>query len=408
MLGYFLGCSSRAEAIEPILLRRCATSADERERDLARGFSGARYEAEPGRFLCRWCSTESPDFISDQAAATMLQGLPASPEIWEAVDAAGPLCRESFWKETYISLFDRPREAERAARNLLSVGRALAAIDLLAANTKDAWLAGNGDVRLVVEVLNAGVAEANANPAHGQRVAYDIARLIKALADSKRLEPGELMHLEWIYFGVLEHQAEYDLVIFEHLISNPELLLQLMALIYTPEGEAREGRPEPSEAERAAATRAWRILDEWKPFASTSPHAMPSAGELVAIIERMRKLAAERRHSSIVDHHLGKALASSPAGTDGVWPHESVREVLERYRSKALADGFLVGKLNLRGITSRSLGEGGEQERQLAAQYELWQRALAVSHTYTSTLLGRLAEEYRAEAVREDSEARKR
>lgn len=408
MLGYCLGRSSRAEAIEPALLRRCATSADERERDLARGFSNARYEAEPGRFLHRWCSKESPDFISEHAAATMLQGLPASPEIWDAVEAAGPLCRESFWKEAYIHLFDRPREAERAARNLLSVGRALAAIDLLAANSKDGWLAGDGDVRLVVEVLNAGVAEANANPAHGQRVAYDIARLIKALADSRRLELSELMHLEWIYFGVLEHQAQHDLVIYEHLISDPELLLQLIALIYIPEGESREGRPEPSEGERAVATQAWRILNEWKPFASTSPHAMPSGGELVAIVERARKLAAERRHSGIVDDHLGKALASSPAGTDGVWPHESVREVLERYRSEALADGFVVGKRNLRGITSRAPGDGGEQERQLAAQYETWQRALAVSNPRTSALLGRLVEGYRSEATREDVEARKR
>lgn len=408
MLGYCLGRSSRAETIEPVLLRRCAASANEQERDLARGFSAARYGVDPGGFLRQWCSRVSPDFISEHAAATMLQGLPASPEIWDAVEAAGPLCRESFWKEAYIHLFDRPREAERAARNLLSVGRALAAIDLLAANTKNGWLAGDGDVRLVVDVLEAGVAEANANPIHGQRVAYDIARLIRALADSKRLELGELMHMEWIYFGVLEHQAQHDLVIYQHLISDPELLLQLVALIYIPEGESREGRPEPSEAERAAATQAWRILQKWKPFAGTPPQAMPPSRELAAIVERVRKLAAERRHAGIVDDHLGKALASSPTGTDGVWPHESVREVLERYSSEALADGFVVGKRNLRGITSRAPGDGGEQERQLAAQYETWQRALAVSNPRTSALLGRLAEEYRAQAAWEDTEVRKR
>ena len=408
MLGYCLGRSSRAETIEPVLLRRCAASAVEQERDLARGFSAARYVVDPGGFLRRWCSRESPDFISEHAAATMLQGLPASPEIWDAVEAVGPLCRESFWKEAYIHLFDRPRQAEQAARNLLSVGRALAAIDLLATNTKNGWLAGDGDMRLVVEVLEAGVAEANANPTHGQRVAYDIARLIKALADSKRLDLGELMHLEWIYFGVLEHQAQHDLVIYQHLISDPALLLQVIALIYIPEGESREGRPEPSEGERAAAAQAWRILHEWKPFAGTSPRAMPSSEELAAIVERVRTLAMERRHSGIVDDHLGKALATSPLGTDGVWPHESVREVLERNSSKALADGFVAGKRNLRGVTSRSPGDGGEQERQLAAQYETWQRALAVSHPRTSALLGRLAEGYRSEATLEDVEVLKR
>jgi hypothetical protein len=407
LLGYFLGRSS-GESIEPDLLRRCAASANERERDLARGFSAARYEVDPGEVLRRWCSRESPDFISEEAVATMLQGLPASPEIWDVVEAAGPLCHKFFWKGVYIHLFDRPRDAERAARNLLSVGRALAAIDLLAANTKSAWLAGDGDVPLVVDALNAGVAEANANPSHVERVAHDIARLIKALAESKRLDLGELMQLEWIYFGVLEHQRQHELVIYLNLISNPKLLLQLVGLIYIPEGESREGRPDPSESERAAATQAWRILHKWKPFAGTSPDAMPSAEELAATVEHVRKLADESRYLGIVDDLVGKALASSPLGRDGIWPHESVREVLERYSSEALANGFVVGKQNLRGMTSRSLGDGGEQERQLAAQYETWQRALAVSHPRTSALLGQLAEIYRSEANREDVEVRKR
>ena len=408
LLGYCLGRSSVAAEIEPALLRRCAVSSNEQERDLARGFSAARHEAEHERFLRRWCSRESPDFISERGVATILQGIPAAPDIWDVVEAAGPVCREFFWKETYIHLFNRPRDAERAARNLLSVGRALSAIDLLAANTKKDWLTSEGDVQLVVEALKAGIADANSNPGHAQRVAYDIARLIKALAESKRLDLGELMHLEWIYFGVLEHQAQHDLVIYQHLISDPELLLQLVALIYIPEGESREGRPEPSEAERAAATQAWRILHDWKPFARTAPQAMPTSKELAAIVERVRKLAEERCHTRVVDDHLGKALASSPVGTDTVWPHESVRDVLEQYSSEALAEGFLVGKRNLRGVTSRSPGDGGQQERQLAGQYEEWQRALAVSNPRTSALLGRLAEGYRSDANWEDVEVKKR
>jgi hypothetical protein len=251
-------------------------------------------------------------------------------------------------------------------------------------------------------VLKEGVTEANANPSLGHHAAYYITQLIKMLADSKCLDLGELMHLEWIYFNVLEYPARYDLVIYQHLISDPELLLKLISLAYIPEGESREGRPDPSEGERAAASQAWRILYKWKPFANISPHEMPSAGELPAIVERVRKLATERHYSGIVDDHLGKALASAPIGIDGVWPHETVREVLELYNTEALAEGFVVGKRNLRGVTSRSPGDGGEQERQLATQYETWQRELAVSYPRTSALLGRLAVEYRSEAIRED------
>lgn len=408
LLGYRLGQSSPAVAIEQDLLRRCANSAVPAERDLAQGFALARYESDANVFVRRWCSPDSANFLSEEGAATVLQALPAIPQTWDAVDAAGPRAKRSFWKDVYIHLFGEPRNAERAARSLLEAGRALAAIDLLAANVNVAWLTGEGDVRSIVDALRAGVAEANTNPAHGQRVAYDIATLIKRLAESQRLELGELMNLEWIYFGVLQYQAQHDLVIYQHLISEPELLLQLISLIYIPEGESKEDRPAPSQAERDAANQAWSILHDWKPFARTPANQMLSPERLRSIVERIRTLAAERRHSGIVDDHLGKALASAPAGTDGVWPHESVRAVLEAYPSEALMDGFVVGRRNLRGITTRSPADGGQQERDLTAQYAAWQRALAVKSPRTSALLGRLAEEYRTEANREDVEVRKR
>lgn len=280
------------------------------------------------------------------------------------------------------------------------------AIELLAANASSDWLSTDGDVQLVYDVLAAGVGEANANPAHGRSTSYNIAYLIKALADSKRLGSGKLVHLEWSYFGMLEHQAQHDLVIYQQLISDPELLLELLALIYKPEGETRECFPEPSATERAVATHSWRILNEWKPFACASPDSMPQAGALLDFVGRVREKAAEWHHTRVADYHLGVAMASAPAGTDGVWPHESVREVLERYHSESLADGFVVGRANLVGITSRAPGDGGEQERGDAVQYEAWQRALAARNPRTSSLLGRLAEDRRAEATWEDAQDR--
>jgi hypothetical protein len=408
LLGYCLGRSSNAVAIETTLLSRGANSEAPPERDLARGFAAARYEVEPDKFLRRWCSRESLDFLSERGTATIAQALPSVPAVWDVVEAAGPTCSDLFWREVSLHVFDRPQDAERGARCLLSVGRALTAIDLLAMNIKGEWLAGKGDVQLVVEALKAGVHDANANRDDAQRVAFEIAELIKLLAESKRIEIADLMNLEWIYFGVLEYQAQHELVIYQHLISEPELLLQLISLMYVPEGESREERPEPTEPERAAAEQAWRVLNDWKPFGAVAPAAMPGAADLLKIVDRIRKLAAERRHGGIVDDYVGKALASAPLGVDGAWPHESVREILERYDSKALTEGFVSGKFNLRGTTSRSPGDGGDQERELAAQYAAWQRALVARYPRTAALLGRMAERYRSDANSEDIDVRRR
>jgi hypothetical protein len=406
-LGFSLGRGSDAKKNERTLLRQCANSTDVREQDFARGFAAARYELSPQGFLRRWCTKDSPDFLSPRGTATIVQALIPSSEIWDMVEAVGSECRELYWKEASIHLFDQPSEAERAGRNLLAAGRSLDAIDLLAANMTSAWLVDKGNVQLVVEALKVGVVEANASSAHGQREAYGIAQLIKAVADSKRLPLTDLMYLEWIYFGALEYQAQHELVIYEHLMSDPTLLLQLVELIYIPKGTAKEDLPEPSEAQRSAASQAWRILHHWEPFKLVSSQTMPQADDIATAIEKIRALAADRLQGDIVDDLLGKALASSPAGVDGLWPHESIREVLEHYGgNKEIADGFVVGRRNLRGPTSRQLGDGGEQERELANNYGTWQRAMAVGNTQTSRLLGRIADSYRSDANDQDGHAR--
>lgn len=61
-----------------------------------------------------------------------------------------------------------------------------------------------------------------------------------------------------------------------------------------------------------------------------------------------------------------------------------------------------------RGVTMRSIGDGGEQERQLAQQYRLWQNALSIRWLVTSGLLGRIAADFDRDAVRMDVDDRQR
>ena len=81
-----------------------------------------------------------------------------------------------------------------------------------------------------------------------------------------------------------------------------------------------------------------------------------------------------------------------------------MRCLLKIVRSDRLDEGLELGMLNMRGVTSRGVYDGGEQEHDLADKYRqdvddatAWPR--------TRCLLRRLAECYERDAHREDDRA---
>ena len=122
-------------------------------------------------------------------------------------------------------------------------------------------------------------------------------------------------------------------------------------------------------------------------------------------VRNSRALLDNAGRLDIGDDRIGAFLARCLNGHDGVWPHEAIRDVIESIRSDALDSGFIVGKLNLRGTTSRSPFDGGQQEREIAVHYQTDAESLELSYPRTAEILRRLANSYRQDANREDQRA---
>jgi len=116
---------------------------------------------------------------------------------------------------------------------------------------------------------------------------------------------------------------------------------------------------------------------------------------MVAFTE-VRALCKTYAREDIGDSVIGELLSKAPPGADGVWPCEPVREALEEVGTKIMAEGMAVGLYNQRGVHSR--GEGGAQERELAAKYRDWSRRVAIDAPFTSRLLERIAQRYDRDA----------
>ena len=103
---------------------------------------------------------------------------------------------------------------------------------------------------------------------------------------------------------------------------------------------------------------------------------------------------------------IGELLSKAPFEEDSEWPCLPVCEVMERISSQQIGRGFNIGVYNGRGVHSRRIGEGGAQERELAAQYRNWVRLRGFHYPYVSNILESIAADYDREARQHDDETK--
>lgn len=77
---------------------------------------------------------------------------------------------------------------------------------------------------------------------------------------------------------------------------------------------------------------------------------------------------------------------------------------IEKMASDRLERGLSLARVNQRGVYSKSIGEGGAQERELAAQCLRWADAVP-RFPRTAAMLRRIAENWTRYAERADVEA---
>jgi hypothetical protein len=114
---------------------------------------------------------------------------------------------------------------------------------------------------------------------------------------------------------------------------------------------------------------------------------------------------SEANRADIGDELIGQTFAHSPAGADGAWPAEPVRDLIETIGSRELENGVIIGRINSRGVTTRGIYDGGQRERGLARQYRDSSGLVRVRWPRTARILRELAESYDRDARREDLRA---
>jgi len=98
-------------------------------------------------------------------------------------------------------------------------------------------------------------------------------------------------------------------------------------------------------------------------------------------------------------------LAYAPPGSDGIWPDESVRDLIDSTESRDLESGLRSGRINQRGVWTKLPTDGGRPERDLAKSYRADARILTLRWPRTATVLNSLADIYEGFGKHDDIRA---
>lgn len=335
---------------------------------------------------------------------SLLWSLPTSGKTIDLVEDQDADIQREYWSglRHYFLSSDEKGKIVHVASKLLKHNRPLAAVDALA---QLFW--GNSDAdelksSLVAAVLiRIAIGPSDIDRVSIQNVRHDILKAIEFIQDRAELPAEEIAQIEWAYLKMFRFESVNPRYLSEKVANDPSFFVQLVVWVFRrDEGEdAEENLAE--EAVKQRTETAWELLDTISVLPGCDGESINS-NELNEWVDQARKMLSEAGRLKIGDDRIGSYLSRCDEGSDGIWPHEAVRSVIERVRSVELDQAIHIGRINSRGTTTRSPFAGGEQERELAATYEENAQKIELIHPRTADILRSLARSYERDAARED------
>ena len=333
---------------------------------------------------------------------SLLLLVPFQRRIWDFIDTLGDDIKAAYWKEIFPAW--GPYSTEDICLGvdlLLNAGRAYAAF----------WFAGHRleelQPKMLFRIMKAIPTDTSEKSSAYSMQSYYVAEAFKLLHQSGEVSPDEMAALEFQYLDALK-QEEYGIPnLGKQIENNPDLFVQAISIGYRREDGIEDlvalGATGPEERGKWANA-AISLLDKFARIPGSDKQGDIDAKRLLHWTSSVRAKCKELARSNVGDFRIGKVLAKAPAGKDGVWPCEPVRDVLEEIANEMITRGITNGLFNARGVHGRNPFAGGVQERELTAKYLAWADALDATYPNVAKILRKMAYMYEHQADWEDAE----
>ena len=389
------------------LIETAARGDDARERGVAHGLIISAFRDQGEAWAEALIARARAESWGDEALMTILRALPIGRWTWDRVAEIGAVMCAAYWRDVPAVWVDADsHDTAYAVRQLIDVGRARHALALVSHHDEERRLPSE----LLVETLEQAARQPVEGPVDGNEgtmFRHYVTETLTELDGRDDVDRDTLAMLEWNYLQLLEHSGRPAKVLLSVLSEQPKLFVDMLSALFRPSAESGIEEPRPSDPEkaRAVAEQVFRLFEVWSHLPGRRDDDTIDGEMLERWIKEARILSKAVGREGVADDRIGRMLSASPEGADGNWPAEPVRDVLDLFRSKPMLEGFYVGKMNRRGVTTRLSGAGGGLERAEAAKYRGWAKAVAFEHPHTAKALTTLAEHYELWAKREDEDA---
>ncbi|MBE9114394.1 hypothetical protein IQ249_00635 [Lusitaniella coriacea LEGE 07157] len=333
-------------------------------------------------------------------------GLPFEQGSWDLLSLFDEKFKTTYW-QTISAIGVKLDDCKTAVCRLLSVNRPYAALNLAALYLNNQSGVVSIQPRILVEILEkaALIDPLTEIPTPGtQLLDHYIEQIFYALDASESVEENEIARLELIYFYWLRNSKRQPKLLHQELASNPLFFAEIVKLVYKSEDNQEESvKFDEATVERARMN--YELLESLYQVPGLTEDGNIDSTKLRDWVLKAREACQESGRGAIGDHHIGELLAYAPKASDGLWPDIAVREIIEEIASRDIELGIETGVYNLRGVWSKSIGEGGIQERQLAETYRDYADAIVDTYPQTASMLYRIANDYDSVAHGEDIQA---
>jgi len=356
-----------------------------------------------------WLSEVLEDLgLTGNARHAVIRTVPASSNFWQVLrDSSVPSDEADYWSTAPIDFVPLP-DTSAALAELVAHDRAWSAIAVAAHALDQDRRRDDEEGALplahaaIIDLLNQAIQQRPGETDISQMTGYYVGELLDHLTATDA-PVDDIARFEFAFFRLLEDHRE-SAVLNRALGSQPEVFVDLVKRAFRAKNEPRRESAD-AEAEHGLATQAWWVLNGWTGFPGREEDGSLNPSTMTEWVRAARLELSEANRADIGDELIGQTFAHSPQGADGVWPAEPVRDLIETIGSHELESGVLIGRLNSRGVTSRGVYDGGQQERDLAKQYREWSNAVRAKWPRTARILRDIAGSYERDAHREDVRA---